>query len=50
MIKISTKQKWIKQKEERLKIEKKKKKALYTIINRFTKQGTVSLSSWMMIF
>ena len=28
----------------------KSKKALYTIINRFTKQGTVSLSSWMMIF
>ena len=28
----------------------KPKNALYTIINRFTKQGTVSLSSWMMIF
>ena len=50
MIKISTNQNWIKQKEESLKIDRKSKKALYTIINRFTKQGTVSLSSWMMIF
>ena len=37
-------------KTKRGKPKNRSKKALYTIINCFTKQGTVSLSSWMMIF